>query len=225
MTPSVRVAPSILSADFANLEADVRRVEEAGADLLHLDVMDGKFVPNITFGPVVVEAIGRGAKRPLDVHLMIEEPIRYVPAFAAAGAWGLTVHVEACTDVRATLQLIRSHGVRPGISLRPGTVFDTVVPFLSEVDLVLVMSVEPGFGGQSYRSDQEQKLRSARDLREARGLGYAIEVDGGINAQTAPAAVAAGAEILVAGSALFGAPNLGAFIRDLHALHPSIATP
>lgn len=215
---NVLVAPSILAADFSRLDREVRRVEEAGCDLLHLDVMDGHFVPNLTFGPVIVEAVRRVARLPLDVHLMIDEPIRSVEAFARAGAARLTIHVEACQDVPATLRAVREMGVRPGISLRPGTPFAAIEPYLDQVGLVLVMTVEPGFGGQAYRPEQEDKLRRARELRAARGLDFAIEVDGGIGPSTAPRAVEAGAEILVAGTALFGAPDLSALVRAFHSL-------
>jgi len=216
--PRVQVAPSLLSADFASLERSVRLVEDAGADLLHLDVMDGRFVPNLTFGPVVVAAVRRLTRLPLDVHLMIEDPIRYVDAFAEAGADGLTVHVEACEDVAAALGAIRSRNLKVGLTLRPGTPFADLEPFLETLDLLLVMTVEPGFGGQAYRADQEAKLSRARDLRAAGGHTYRIEVDGGINGKTARRAVGAGAEILVAGSALFGAPDVPAFVRELRAL-------
>lgn len=218
MIRPVQVAPSLLSADFAALADSVRVVEDAGADLLHLDVMDGSFVQNISYGPVVVAAVKRVARTPLDVHLMIEEPVRYVDAFADAGADWLTVHVEACADVAGTLEAIRDRGIRPGITLRPGTPFGDVEPFLAIVDLVLVMTVEPGFGGQSYLADQEPKLTRARQLRADSGLDYVIEVDGGIGPDTAARAVEAGAEILVAGSALFGAADIPALIRDFHAL-------
>ncbi|NNE44295.1 MAG: ribulose-phosphate 3-epimerase [Gemmatimonadetes bacterium] len=214
----VQVAPSVLAANFASLETSVRAVEKAGADLLHLDVMDGLFVPNISFGPMIVEACRRISDLPLDTHLMIEEPVRYVDAFADAGSDWLTVHVEACENVGATLEAIRNRGMKPGITLRPRTPFADVEPFLEVVDLVLIMTVEPGFGGQRYMPDQEEKLRRARDLRTARGLDYVIEVDGGIGARTAPAAVEAGAEILVAGSAVFGAEDIPGLIRDFHAL-------
>ncbi len=220
MSSTIRVAPSLLAADFSDLGGSIRAVEEGGADLLHLDVMDGMFVPNISFGPVVVGAVRRVTEMPLDVHLMIEEPIRYVDAFADAGADWLTVHVEACRDPAGTLEAIREKGMKPGISLRPGTPFADLEPFLGGVDLVLVMSVEPGFGGQSYRPDQEAKLGRARHLREASGLDYAIEVDGGIGRETAAAAVAAGAEILVAGSALFGAGDIPGLIAELQGLEP-----
>jgi ribulose-phosphate 3-epimerase len=214
----IQVAPSLLSSNFARLEEEVRNIERAGADLLHLDVMDGQFVPNITFGPVVIAAVKRVAKLPLDVHLMIEEPMRYIRQFAEAGANHLIVHVEACADVNETLDAIRSRGMKPGISLRPGTPFDAIEPYLGKVGVVLVMTVEPGFGGQSYRPEQEPKLQRAREIREAKGFNYDIEVDGGIARGTAPSAVAAGAEILVAGSALFGDPDPESFIRDLHSL-------
>jgi ribulose-phosphate 3-epimerase len=200
------------------LDREVRRVEDAGADLLHLDVMDGHFVPNLTFGPIVVAAVKRIARVPLDVHLMITEPIALVPAFAKAGADGLTVHVEACADVAGTLDSIRAMGLRAGISLKPGTPFEAIEPHLGSVDLVLVMTVEPGFGGQAYMPEQEPKLTRARQARADRGLHYTIEVDGGISPETAPRAVAAGAEILVAGSALFGAEDIPGVIQGFHAL-------
>ncbi|MFN8176654.1 MAG: ribulose-phosphate 3-epimerase [bacterium] len=221
----VQVAPSLLSADFASLERAVQLVEAAGCDLLHLDVMDGHFVPNLTFGPVVVQAVRRITRLPLDVHLMIEEPADWVSAFADAGADGLTVHVEACRDVAATLEAISARGLRAGITLRPGTPFEDVEPYLASVGLLLVMTVEPGFGGQSYLAEQEAKLLRARELRAASGCSFAIEVDGGIGARTARRAVEAGAEILVAGSALFGAPDVAAFIADLHALETARSAP
>jgi ribulose-phosphate 3-epimerase len=214
----VQVAPSLLSADFATLGDAIRLVEDAGADLLHLDVMDGHFVPNISFGPVVVEAARRVSRLPLDVHLMIEEPIRYVSQFADAGADGLTIHIEACTDAEETLAAIRERKLRPGITLRPGTPFADIEPLLDLVDLVLVMTVEPGFGGQSYLPDQEAKLRRARELRAQSSHDYLIEVDGGIAPTTAAAAVAAGADILVAGTAIFGSDDAAALIREWHQL-------
>jgi ribulose-phosphate 3-epimerase len=214
----VQVAPSLLSADFATLGDAIRLVEDAGADLLHLDVMDGHFVPNISFGPVVVEAARRVSRLPLDVHLMIEEPIRYVSQFADAGADGLTIHIEACTDAEETLAAIRERKLRPGITLRPGTPFADIEPLLDLVDLVLVMTVEPGFGGQSYMPEQEAKLRRARELRAQSNHDYLIEVDGGIAPTTAAAAVAAGADILVAGTAIFGSDSAAALIREWHQL-------
>lgn len=225
MSRPVLVAPSLLSADFAALADSVHLVEAAGADLLHLDVMDGRFVPNLTIGPAVVAAVRRTSRLPLDVHLMIEEPSRYVDAFADAGADILTVHREACADVRATLSAIRQRGVRPGLSLRPRTPFAELEPLLDAIDLVLVMTVEPGFGGQKYLPEQESKLERARELREASGHDFVIEVDGGINASTAVRAVKAGAEILVAGSALFGADDIPGLIRLFHELGPVGRTP
>jgi len=213
-----QVAPSLLAADFSELGRAVRTVEEAGADLLHLDVMDGMFVPNISFGPMIVRTVRELTRLPLDVHLMIEEPLRYIEEFADAGADGITVHVEACENVAATLDAIRSRALRAGLTLRPRTPFQTVEPFLESVDLVLVMTVEPGFGGQKYLPDQEAKIRRARQLREAAGHDYVIEVDGGVDLVTAERAVAAGAEILVAGSALFGADDPAEFVAGLHAL-------
>lgn len=214
----VKVAPSLLSADFAALGESVRAVEAAGCDVLHLDVMDAHFVPNLTIGPPVVKAVNRVAKVPLDVHLMIETPERWLDAYLDAGADFLTFHVEACADPASALDRIRARGAHPGITLRPGTPFAAVEPFLDRADLVLVMTVEPGFGGQRYMEDQEAKLRRARQLREERGLGYVIEVDGGIGRDTAARAVEAGAEMLVAGSALFGDPDLPGFVRFLHGL-------
>lgn len=212
------VAPSLLSADFSALAQSLRRVEDAGADLLHVDIMDGMFVPNISFGPAMVETVRGITSLFLDVHLMIEDPIRYVDAFASAGADGITVHVEACENVAATLEAIREHSLRPGITLKPGTPFTDIEPFLELVELVLIMTVEPGFGGQSYLEDQEPKLSRARQLRSAAGHDFVIEVDGGIGTATARRAVSAGAEILVAGSALFGAPDISAFVSELQSL-------
>jgi ribulose-phosphate 3-epimerase len=217
-THRLQVAPSLLSADFASLERSVKLVEDAGCDLLHLDVMDAHFVPNLTFGPVVVSAVRRVARLPLDVHLMIENPIRWIDDYAEAGADWLTVHVEGCEDVAGTLAAIAARGVKPGLTLRPGTPFADVEPFLSAVELVLVMTVEPGFGGQAYRPEQEGKLTRARELRAAGGHRYVIEVDGGINTKTARRAVEAGAEILVTGSSLFAAPDVRRYVAELHAL-------
>ena len=219
----IQIAPSLLAADFRSLERSVRTTEDAGADLLHLDVMDGQFVPNISFGPVVVAAMREATELPLDVHLMIEEPVRYVDAFVDAGADYLTVHVEACSDVAGTLEAIAGRGIKPGITLRPGTPFSDVEPFLEFVSLVLVMTVEPGFGGQKYRADQEAKLNRARELRAAAGHDYLIEVDGGIGPGTAQRAVDAGAEILVAGTALFGAADIPGLVEEWHGMEPARA--
>lgn len=214
--PFPRLAPSILSADFAHLADDVRKVESAGADWLHVDVMDGHFVPNLTIGPVVVHWLKKCTDLPLDVHLMIESPEKYIPAFAKAGAWNITVHREACRHPAEVLRLIKKHGCRAGMSVRPRTPIRAVEPYLKNLDVVLVMTVEPGFGGQSFMPDMLPKVRWLRDhWRGKRKEGPWIEVDGGINADTAPLTVHAGANVLVAGNAIFGAPNPGRALRDI----------
>jgi ribulose-phosphate 3-epimerase len=199
----IKIAPSILSADFANLEDAVRAAEDAGADYIHVDVMDGHFVPNITIGPPVVASLRRVTELPLDVHLMIESPDRYLLDFAAAGATILTVHVETCPHLHRTVQLIRQLGASPGVTLNPATSLETVREILPYVDQVLVMTVNPGFGGQNYIPTMTDKIaRLARMIVES-GSGAEIEVDGGIDTHTAPEVVAAGARILVAGSAIY----------------------
>lgn len=203
----IKISPSILSADFADLGADVRAVEAAGADYIHVDVMDGHFVPNLTIGPPVVAALQRVTALPLDVHLMIEAPERYLAAFAKAGARILTVHVETCPHLHRTIQQIRELGMRPGVTLNPATPVDTLAEILPYVEQVLVMTVNPGFGGQSYIPTMTAKIaRLAARIADA-GLNIDIEVDGGIDAETAPAVVAAGANVLVAGTAVFRYPE------------------
>ncbi|MBZ4419443.1 ribulose-phosphate 3-epimerase [Myxococcus sp. RHSTA-1-4] len=211
----VRISPSLLSCDFGRLAEEVRAVEAAGADLIHVDVMDGRFVPNITIGPVVVEALKRVATKPLDVHLMIVEPERYVEAFAKAGADVLTVHVEASPHLHRTLQQIRAAGAKPSVVLNPGTPLSAIEEVLGEVEMVLLMSVNPGFGGQSFIESTVDKVRRLRAMLDARGLDADIEVDGGINADTAKRVVAAGATVLVAGSYVFGAKDYAQAIRTL----------
>ena len=200
---SVLVAPSILSADFGRLAEEIHAVEAAGADLIHVDVMDGRFVPNLTIGPLVVEAVRRATKLPLDVHLMIVEPERYVDAFAKAGAARISVHAEACPHLHRTLQQIRSAGAMPAVALNPSTPLSAIEEVLGEVGMVLVMSVNPGFGGQSFIASSVDKIRRLKAIIDARGLKVDIEVDGGVAPATAPLVVEAGANVLVAGNAVF----------------------
>ncbi len=203
----IKIAPSILAADFAALGAAVQAAEAAGADYIHVDVMDGHFVPNITVGPPVVAALRRVTTLPLDVHLMIEQPERYLDDFAQAGASIITVHVETCPHLHRTLQSIRELGARPGVTLNPATSLETLREALPYVEQVLVMTVNPGFGGQTFIPSMTAKVaRLAEMIREA-GLAVEIEVDGGIESHTAPAIVAAGARVLVAGTAVFGHPE------------------
>jgi len=206
------VAPSILSADFARLGEEIRAVENAGADWIHVDVMDGHFVPNLTLGAPVVKSLRPVTKLPLDVHLMIDEPERYVEDFAKAGADYLTIHVEASTQVEDTLKAIREQGMKPGITLKPGTPVDRIFPFLKWVDLVLVMTVEPGFGGQSFMRDQVAKIAEIRAELSRIGHSALIEVDGGVTDVTAKEL--SGADVLVAGSFVFKKDYAGA-IRSL----------
>ena len=211
------IAASILSADFGRLADEVRAVAAAGADWIHVDVMDGSFVPPITIGPRVVEALGRATALPLDVHLMIQHPERQVAEFVRAGASGITVHVEAETDVAATVAAIRAAGVRAGLALNPPTPLEWVRPFAPIIDLLLVMSVNPGWGGQPFVDGSLEKLAEARRLRSTTGAAFVIEVDGGIKAHNAARAAAAGADVLVAGSAIFESADYPAAIRALRA--------
>jgi ribulose-phosphate 3-epimerase len=204
------VAPSLLSCDFSRLKAEIEEVERGGCDWLHVDVMDGHFVPNLTIGPVVIQWIRKASRLPLDVHLMIEEPIHYLAAFRKAGADGLTIHVEACQDVQKTLQSVRALGAKVGLSLRPKTPLEKVLPFLGDLDQALVMTVEPGFGGQKFMPEMLEKVKQLRSRFKGR-----IAVDGGIDAETAPQAVAAGADVLIAGTAIFGQKDRAMAIKSL----------
>jgi ribulose-phosphate 3-epimerase len=216
---TVQIAPSILSADFALLGAAVAAAERGGADLIHVDVMDGHFVPNITIGPPVVRSLKRVANVPLDVHLMIAEPDRYLEAFAEAGASMLSVHVEVLPHLHRTIHAIKALGVKAGVVLNPSTPVGALEEIAGDVDFVLVMSVNPGFGGQTFIPRSASKVREVRSLLDRAGNHAApIEIDGGIDIQTAPRVVAAGARILVAGSAIFHSPDAERATRDLKAV-------
>ena len=199
----IQIAPSILAADLTGLGEQVREAEAAGADAIHIDVMDGRFVPRITFGPLIVEAVRRVTSLPLDVHLMIEEPEQHIDEFIAAGADTLIVHVESTAAIGAVLEQIRASGARAGATLKPGTGLEALEPVLAEVDQVQIMSVNPGWGGQPFIPESLERLRATREQLQALGLDAVLEVDGGVNAKTAAAVVEAGAELLVAGSAVF----------------------
>jgi ribulose-phosphate 3-epimerase len=221
----IQIAPSILAADFAALGAAIRSVEEAGADLIHVDVMDGHFVPNITIGPPVVRSLSRVATTPLDVHLMITDPDRYIAAFAAAGAAMLSVHVETTPHLHRTVHAIRDLGVKAGVVLNPSTPVSAIGEIAGDVDFVLVMSVNPGFSGQAFIGRSPVKIREVRALLDRSGNTAApIEVDGGIDLETAPAVVAAGARILVAGNAVYGAPDAGQAVRAIRTAAASALT-
>ena len=201
------IAPSILSADFSKLGEEIKAVESAGADWIHVDVMDGHFVPNITIGPLVVEAVKRSTPLPIDVHLMIENADDYISAFARAGASYISVQVEACPHLHRTVQHIKASGAKAGVVLNPSTPIESLAWILEDVDYVLVMSVNPGFGGQKFIPNSISKIKALRKLIEDRGLSALIEVDGGINETTIAAVAAAGADVLVAGSAIFGSKD------------------
>lgn len=212
MTNGIRISPSLLSADFSRLREEVRKVESAGAELLHVDVMDGHFVPNLTMGPVIVKAIKRVAGVPLDVHLMIDEPMRYAEAFGKAGADILTYHVECREGSPRTAERIRELGMSPAVAIRPDTPLESIRDHLPLVDMVLVMSVMPGFSGQSFMGEVLGKTRS---LRMELGFGGDVQMDGGIDDDTIGSCAQAGANVFVAGSAIYGHPDPGARVREL----------
>lgn len=199
----IKIAPSILSADFSKLGQEIKEVEQGGADYIHVDVMDGHFVPNITIGPLIVESIRPITDLPLDVHLMIENPDEYIPAFAKAGASIITVHQEACPHLHRTIQLIKDEGVKPGVVINPATPVSVIEEILPLVDMVLVMTVNPGFGGQSFIHEALAKIERLNKLREENNYTYEIEIDGGVNVETAKLCTDRGADVLVAGSAIF----------------------
>lgn len=215
---SVRLAPSILSADFAALGAAVQAVERGGADLLHLDVMDGHFVPNLTIGPAVVQAVRRVSSLPLDVHLMVTDPDRYLDAFAEAGAAAISVHVEVLPHLHRTIGAIRDLGCRAGAAINPATPLSALEEIAGDLDVVLLMSVNPGFGGQAFIPGSESKIQRVRELLDRTGSRADIEVDGGVDRTNIARVVAAGASIVVAGAAIFGEPDPEVATRELRAL-------
>jgi ribulose-phosphate 3-epimerase len=210
-----KIAPSILSADFTRLAEEVKAVEQAGADYIHVDVMDGQFVPNITIGPLVVKAVRRTTRLPLDVHLMISDPDRFIDAFVEAGADIVTIHAEAATHLHRSLQYIRTAGARPSVSLNPATPLEAIEYVLGDVDMVLVMTVNPGFEAQAFIPGVVPKIERLRKMIDQRGLSTDIEVDGGINAETIAGVSAAGANVFVAGSAIFYSKDYGQTIRTM----------
>ena len=213
----IKIAPSILAADFAKLGQEVKEVEVAGAELIHIDVMDGHFVPNISFGAIALEAIRPLSTLPMDVHLMIENPDQYIEQFAKAGADYITVHVEACRHLHRTIQLIRSFGVKPGVVLNPHTPIETIQHVLEDIDMVLFMTVNPGFGGQKFIDSVVPKVAALSEIIKERGLNIDIEIDGGINAETIIPCAKAGANIFVAGSAIFGKEDRAKALQDIKA--------
>jgi ribulose-phosphate 3-epimerase len=212
------IAPSILSSDFSRLAEEVKAVESAGADWIHVDVMDGHFVPNITIGPVVVKALREVTQLPLDVHLMIENPDQYIEEFAKAGSTYLTVHQEACSHLHRTIQAIKDLGVKAGVALNPTTPVSTLEWILEDLELVLIMSVNPGFGGQKFIPQAIEKVRSLKSMIDAKNAAMPIGVDGGINEQTIQPVAKAGANMFVAGSAIFGSPDYAETISNFRAL-------
>ena len=214
----IKIAASLLSADFADLKGDIKSVEQGGADWLHLDVMDGHFVPNITFGPLLVEAVKRISSLPLDVHLMISDPMKYAPAFAKAGADWLTIHSETMPDLKPALEQIRKLGAKAGVSLNPGTPLAQISSVISQVELILVMSVNPGFGGQKFMPEVLDKVRELKNQKAEGRTAAVISIDGGINPETSSLAREAGAEVLVAGAAVFKHQDRAAQIKAIRGI-------
>lgn len=211
----MKISPSILSADFTKLTEELKALEKGGADYVHVDVMDGRFVPNITIGPFIVEAVKRATTLPLDVHLMIEEPERYIDDFARAGSSIITVHVEATRHLHKVLQSIKGHGLKAGVTLNPGTPAVTLEPVMDDADLILVMSVNPGFSGQGFIPSSLRKIEEVRKMIDASGRKIELEVDGGIKTSNIKAAAGAGADVFVSGSGVFSTPDYGKTIAEL----------